>query len=112
MVIYRLQGLSNMQPLGIDIRDEGNTFWQDFTIADVFGGNAIKRTYDFAFKDFSDDAEMFAKFTIVLNHKGWQWAEQNIEISKFYFKLWEQAHGYALRHFKGDDISTYLQITD
>lgn len=100
-----------MQPLGIDIRDEGNTFWQDFTIADVFGEKAIQDTYNRC-QEWKTDATMWAKFAIVLNHKSWQWAETDEARSKLYVKLWQEADRYAMRNFKGDDISTYLQITD
>ena len=97
--------------LGIDIRDEGNTFWKDFSIADCFGNKAIQETYDNC-QGFKSDATMWAKFSIVLNHKGWQWAETDETRAKLYIKLWEQADLYAMEHFKGDDISTYLRITD
>lgn len=100
-----------MQPLGIDIRDEGNTFWQDFSIADMFGELAIQDTYDRC-QEWKSDATMWAKFCIVLNHKSWQWAETDETRSNLYVKLWLEAHNYALRHFKGDNILTYLRIVD
>ena len=100
-----------MQPLGIDIRDEGNTFWQDFSIADAFDNKAIQDTYDRC-QGWKTDATMWAKLSMVLNHKSWQWAETDETRSKLYVKLWLEAYDYALSHFKGDDIITYLQITD
>lgn len=89
------------------------TFWQDFTIADAFGNEAIQHTYNRAFKEWKDNYKYLTSLVIVLNHKMWQHDERwNENTSRLYEKLWKQAHNYALNNLKGEELSYYLELTD
>ena len=43
------------------------TFWMDFSIADRFGANAIKDTYNRAFKEWKTNYIYLTELVIVLN---------------------------------------------
>lgn len=90
-----------------------NTFYQDFTIADYFGRDAIIDTYNRALKEWQHDPEMLAGLVIALNQKIWYYYHRNNETrAELYNTLWEQAHDYALEHLKNDNLRTYLRLTD
>ena len=88
------------------------TFWEDFSIADKFGIEAVKDTFERAFKEWKDNVEYLTELALVLNHKGWQWYERNEAMSRMYFKLWEKADAYACENLKGEEASYYYRITD
>lgn len=89
------------------------TFWNDFTIADKFGVNAIQDTFDRAFKEWKTNRAYLTELVMVLNHKIWQHYEQhNDEYSHLYNKLWQQADEYAINNLKGDDLTYFYNMTD
>ena len=89
------------------------TFWQDFSIADVFGVDAIKDTYKRAFEEWKDDYRYLTDLVIVLNHKCWQHYENgNEKISQLYSDLYYEADEYALDNLKGDEATYYFKKTD
>lgn len=89
------------------------TFWNDFSIADRFGAEAIKDTYKRARVEWERDRVYGAELSMVLNHKCWYWyGKQNKELSKLYAKLWEEYHDWVLDNWKGEDLKYYLRIID
>ena len=88
------------------------TFWMDFSIADKFGVNAIRDTYNRAFEEWQNNVEYMAEFVLVLNHKIWQWYEKDEKIAAVYNELWEQADSFCLDHFTDDDAAYYFDVTD
>lgn len=97
------------------------TFWQDFSIADLFGLNAIHDTFKRAFNEWKENVKYIAELALVLNHKGLFYhyaAEQrdNDErlqaLSETYFAMFRAVHDYAHDHFTGDDAEYYFKITD
>lgn len=96
------------------------TFWMDFSIADVFGLDAVQDTYNRAFSAWKNDVKYFTELAIVLNHKIFYWyekAKDNKESKEFKFaqlydKLWREADEYAISNFTGDDAQFYYDITD
>ena len=88
------------------------TFWQDFTIADKFGIDAIKDTFNRAFNEWKTDYIYLTELVLVLNWKMWGWSEKDITISRLYQKLWEQADNYGLKHLKGDELSYFIRTLD
>ena len=90
-----------------------NTFWMDFTIADAFGVNAIKDTFNRAFNEWKDDYKMLTALVIVLNHKLWQHYEvNNNELTSVYNELWEKADQYACDTLKDEALEYFLEVTD
>lgn len=98
-----------MNENGIDYKG----FWQDFTIAEHFGINAIQDTYNRASSEWKSNAEYITALGITLNHKVWYWYDNgNLEYSKLYDKLWCELDEWCLDNLKGKDLEYYIQTTD
>ena len=90
-----------------------NTFFMDFSIADVFGANAVKDTFNRAFKEWKDNYKMLTALVITLNHKIWQHYEaENNELALVYDELWKKADQYAFDTLKDDELEYFLEVTD
>lgn len=91
---------------------EFNTsFPKDFTIADAFGAEAVKDTYERS-KHFISDVSYWKELVVVLNHKIWQHYQSNEALAKVYNELWQEADQLALDTFKGDDFKEYYNFTN
>lgn len=88
------------------------TFWDDFSIADAFGINAIKDTYNRAFEEWKTNHIYLTELVMVLNHKIWQWYKVDETIAKVYNELWEKADLYACENLKGEELSYFYSTTD
>lgn len=88
------------------------TFWEDFSIAEHFGINAIKDTYKTAFKNWKTDVIYLTELVMVLNWKIWQWYEISEEVGRLYDKLWRETQDYASKHLKGDDLNYFYRTID
>ncbi len=89
-----------------------STFAADFAIADSFGKEAVKETFDRAFNEWKDRPKMMAEMALVLNHNIWRYHETDPELAKVYDECWKQADEYCMEHYKGDDLDWYIQVTD
>ena len=90
-----------------------NTFFMDFSIADVFGANAVKDTFNRAFKEWKDNYKMLTALVITLNHKIWQHYEaENNALALVYDELWKQADQYACNTLKDEELEYFLEVTD
>ena len=88
------------------------TFWMDFSIADAFGINAIKDTYNRAFNEWKTNYIYLTELVMVLNWKIWLHHEKNEALMEVYNELWEQADEYACENLKGDELSYFYKTTD
>lgn len=88
------------------------TFWMDFSIADAFGINAVKDTYNRAFNGWKDNYIYLTELVMVLNWKIWQHYEKNEQLARVYNELWEQADEYACEHLKGEEAEYFFRVTD
>lgn len=89
------------------------TFWNDFTIADYYGEEAVENTFERAFKEWKNNYEYLTELVIVLNLKIWQHWENNDEsLAKIYNDLWQKADNYACENLKGEELSYFYRITD
>lgn len=88
------------------------TFFEDFSIADNFGVNAIRDTFKRAFNDWKKDYKYLTELVMVLNWKMWQHYETNEEYAKVYEELWGEADEYACNNLKGDELSYFYRTTD
>lgn len=88
------------------------TFWEDFSIADAFGAEAVQDTFDRAFSEWKSQYKYLTEMTIVLNHKIGLWYGKNDELFKLYDKLWKQADQYACNTLQGEELSYYYRVTD
>jgi len=88
------------------------TFYTDFSIADKFGVDAIKDTYNRAFGEWKTNTKFVTELVMVLNWKIWRWHEHNNEYAQLYNELWEKTDQWCLNNLKGQDLTYYVQTTD
>lgn len=92
-----------------------STFWQDFTIADAFGVDAVKDTYNRAFEEWKGNYKMLTELVLVLNWRIWYWYEREGEESVLgilYNDLWDKTALYAEENLKGEEYEYYFKVTD
>ena len=88
------------------------TFFEDFTIAEKFGLNAVKDTFNRAFKEWKSNYKYLTELTMVLNWKIWQHYEKNEKLAELYNRLWEKADTYAGENLKGEELYYFCNTTD
>lgn len=88
------------------------TFWDDFSIADLFGLSAIQDTFNRAFKEWQEDYKFLTELVMVLNHKIWQYHEKKPEFATLYNTLYREADQYAMENLKDEELSYFLDVTD
>lgn len=88
------------------------TFWQDFSIADMFGVDAVTDTYNRAFDEWKDDYIYLTELVMVLNHKIWGHYGHNNKLAELYNRLWMTADEYAVNHLKGSELEYFYITTD
>lgn len=88
------------------------TFWQDFSIAEMFGLAAIKDTYKRVFKEWKTNYEYLTELVMVLNWKIWEHDEADEEMAGLYNDLWVDTAEYALENLVGNELKYFLEVTD
>lgn len=88
------------------------TFYTDFSIADLFGLDAIKDTYNRAFSGWKTNYKYITELVMVLNHKCWAWYRRDIQKSELYGNLYYELDEWCLDNLKGDELDYYIQTTD
>lgn len=88
------------------------TYWDDFSIADAFGVDAIKDTYKRAFEYAKLDYKYLTELVMVLNHKIWEHYETNVRLGMLYNELWEKADAYGLDTLKDNELSYFIRTLD
>lgn len=90
------------------------TFWQDFSMAEKFGGKAIRDTYHRAFSEWKDNYKYLTELVMVLNHKIWQHYDprEDSPLARLYNELWEEADLWAQENLKGEELDYYYQVLD
>ena len=104
MKTWRIEELTGYKPI--------TTFYEDFSIADMFGPAAIKDTYNRAFKEWKSDYQYLTELVMVLNWKIWEYYEIDDEYAHLYNDLWAEADGYAVDNLKGAELTYFYDITD
>ncbi len=96
------------------------TFWQDFSIADVFVLNgmepdAVQDTHNRSWQQMKEKAlgiEGLTEYIMVLNWKIHQHFEEHRELAEVYDRLWKDTDAWAMDNLKGDDLTYFLDTTD
>lgn len=99
----------------LDNRKEGfsTTFWDDFSIADSFGVDAIRDTFNRAFAEWKDDYFYLTDLVVVLNHKIWQHHDAGNEAyARLYDELWNKAQDYGYDTLEGDELEYFWSVLD
>ena len=89
-----------------------STFYEDLSIADVFGADAIKDTFDRVVQSWLNDYRMFTEFVMALNWKCWRWYNQNDALSELYADLYYKAHDLACENFNEDELIYFYRTLD
>lgn len=84
------------------------TFWEDFSIADKFGNEAVNDTFKRAFTEWKGNYAYLTEMVMVLNHKIWQWYKKNILLAKLYNQLYDMAAEYAVNNLKGEELDYFI----
>ena len=87
------------------------TFYTDFSIADKFGVNAIKDTFERAFKEWKNNYIYLTELVMVMSWKSFE-HERNYELCKLYSDLYYKSDKYAFDNLKGDELKYYIKTTD
>ncbi len=89
------------------------TFWEDFSIADIFSIDAIRDTYKRAFREWKDDYKYLTELVMVLNWKLWQHYERgNEQLARVYDELWRKADEYAQDNLQGEELTYFYETTN
>lgn len=89
------------------------TFWQDFTIAEIFGANAVKETFQTAYEEWKDNYIYLTELEIVMNWKCWKWYEKgNRTLSRLYSDYFYKCREYAHETFDEDQLQYHFRLTD
>lgn len=88
------------------------TFYRDFSIADNFGTDAIKDTYNRAFNEWKTNYKYLTEFVMVLNWKIREHHGHNDELAELYNSLWEQADAWACDNLTGEELAYFYNTTD
>lgn len=88
------------------------TFFEDFSIAEVFGNAAIEDTFKRAFEEWKDNTEYITELVMVLNWKLWEHYQKDNEKAKLYERLWAELDSYCMENLTGNDLLYFVQTTD
>lgn len=105
-----------------NVEDNGytriSTFYSDLSIAERYGINAIKITFDNVVEQWKNDYKMFTEFIMSLNLKAWQFStdtsinKANMEYSELYSELFYKAQDIAYEVFSDEGKSYLFRMTD
>ena len=88
------------------------TFWQDFSIADSFGADAIQDTFNRAFREWKNNIVYVTELAMVMSWKSCSWYGKNEDYMILYSELYHKVDGWCCSNLKGKDLTYYLETTD
>lgn len=91
------------------------TFFSDLSIAEWYGNESVKDTYNRVVKEWLSNVKYFTEFVLSLNWKSWEWYEregEDSELGKLYSDLYYKADALALEKYKDKDAEYYFNTTD
>lgn len=88
------------------------TFYTDFGIADKFGIDAVKDTFQRAFDEWKTNYKYLTELVMALNWKIWEHYQKNDELSMLYNDLWMAADNYAVNNLTGEKLDYFYKTTD
>lgn len=90
------------------------TYWNDFSIADKFGVDAVKDTYRKVLPQARLKPMDFAELVCVLNWKIWEhYDNHNESLISTYNALWDEADRMIdTKNFSKEDVQKMLRFLD
>lgn len=104
MTIWNIEVETGYKPI--------TTFWDDFSIAEKFGPEAVWDTYWRVFAEWKTNYLYLTELVMVLNWKIWQWHEHDDTLAQLYNQLWGEADTYACEHLTGKELDYFYSTTD
>jgi len=84
----------------------------DFRIAEEFGIDAVKDTFENAFKNWKTNYIYLTELAIVMSNNSIAHYDTNKDLSKVYTQLYYKVDQYCMDNLKNDALDFYLRITD
>lgn len=88
------------------------SFWEDFSIAEYYGSDAIYDTFFKAMREWRKNHVYLTELVMILNWKIWAWYKHDPELSKVYQALYEQANQFAIDNLKDEELDYFLRTVD
>lgn len=89
------------------------SFFEDFSIADILGEEAILDTYRRCLKEWKHNVYFITELVMVLGWKSAQhYKEGNDRYCGIYCELFYKADRFALNTFEGEALDYYISTTD
>lgn len=90
------------------------TFWEDFSIAEIFGEQAIRDTAERAFNEWHYDYKFLTELIMVINHKSWEYVNKNPDLCEFYGELYYEFDEKAIQVLDGNEeaLNYYFKTLD
>lgn len=104
IIDWNIEAMTGYKPI--------STFYADFSIADRFGIEAIRETFNDSFKGWKHDYKMVTELCMALNWKIWEHYEHNETYAKIYDGLWRNVCRWIEENLKGEELAYYYRTTD
>lgn len=88
------------------------TFFEDFSVAETFGVDAVRETYNRAFNEWKNNYKYLTEFVMVLNWKMQEHYQHNDTLATLYNELWAKADGWACDNLQGEELNYFYRTTD
>ena len=89
------------------------TFYGDLTIAEAYGPDGVRETYDRVNRDWRGNYRYYTVFVLALNHKIWEhYYKKNETFERLYNDLWTEADLWVGNNWTGEAAAYYFEITD
>lgn len=80
------------------------TFFSDLSIAEWYGLDGVRDTYNRVCKEWISDVKYFTEFVMALNWKCWEWHGRGYnELAQLYSELYSAAYELGYEKYKDDD---------
>lgn len=88
------------------------TFWQDLTLAEPFGLDAVQDTYNALFEMSKNDYVLLTELVFVLNLKIWGYHNKVESYANLYDRLWRETDAYACDTLTGEELTYFYRTLD
>ena len=105
----KLENCTIEEQTGYEVK---TTFYTDFSIAERYGVDAIRSTFEQSFEEWNSNCEYVTELCMVLNWKMFRWFENNDELFNLYKELYTRLDQWCINNLKGDDLEYYYKTTD
>ena len=88
------------------------TFWEDFTIADAFGVDAINDTFNRSFDGWKNNVEYITELAMVMSWKSCYYYGKNEEYMNLYSELYHKVDEWCMNNLINSELIYYIDTTD